>query len=105
MHLVELDGVRVLLLRMMTNDGVRVLLLRIAACTLSFCVLRASSFCASRQLVSALTGGAGAPASWRAERCALSRALRDAHGDLTFSTSTCSTCLSATETDRIYSMQ
>ena len=36
-HSVELDGVRVLLLRMAPNDGVRVLRLRIVACTSSFC--------------------------------------------------------------------
>ncbi len=35
-HSVELDGVRVLLLRMAPNDGVRVLFLRIAVCTSSF---------------------------------------------------------------------
>jgi hypothetical protein len=34
---VELDNVRVLLLRMAPNDGVRVLLLRIVASTSSFC--------------------------------------------------------------------
>jgi hypothetical protein len=54
-HSVELDGVRVLLLRMAPNDGVRILLLRITACTSSFCVLRACSFCTSRPLVNAHT--------------------------------------------------
>ena len=99
-HSVELDGVRVLLLRMAPNDGVRVLRLSIVACTSSFCASCACSFCTSRPLVNARTGVAVAPASWRAEH----RALRDVHGAFTFSTSTCSTCQSATETDRIYSM-
>ncbi len=50
-HSVELDGVRVLLLRMAPNDGVRVLLLHIVACTSSFYVSRECFLCTWRPLV------------------------------------------------------